>query len=50
MLGVTCIKCKSLYFNASGTSLCRIFSDVAGDITVSVDGQSFLLHKVPHLS
>uniref|UniRef100_A0A0E0F1Z1 Uncharacterized protein n=1 Tax=Oryza meridionalis TaxID=40149 RepID=A0A0E0F1Z1_9ORYZ len=23
----------------------RIFSDVAGDLTVSVDGQSFLLHK-----
>jgi len=26
---------------------CRIFSDVAEDLTVSVDGQSFLLHKVP---
>jgi hypothetical protein len=26
--------------------LCRIFSDVAEDVTVSVDGQSFLLHKV----
>ncbi|KAG8050775.1 hypothetical protein GUJ93_ZPchr0009g563 [Zizania palustris] len=25
----------------------RIFSDVAGDLTVSVDGQSFLLHKFP---
>ena len=26
--------------------LCRIFSDVAGDVTIYVDGQSFLLHKV----
>lgn len=24
----------------------RIFSDVAGDITIVVDGESFLLHKV----
>ncbi|BAT12431.1 BTB/POZ domain-containing protein At3g08570 isoform X2 [Oryza sativa Japonica Group] len=28
----------------------RIFSDVAGDLTVSVDGQSFLLHKFPLVS
>ncbi|XP_074558268.1 BTB/POZ domain-containing protein At3g08570-like [Curcuma longa] len=28
----------------------RIFSDVAGDITVYVDGQSFLLHKFPLVS
>ncbi|XP_047051125.1 BTB/POZ domain-containing protein At3g08570-like [Lolium rigidum] len=28
----------------------RIFSDVAGDITVLVDGQSFLLHKFPLVS
>lgn len=25
---------------------CSIFSDVAGDITIVVDGESFLLHKV----
>lgn len=25
---------------------CRIFADVAGDITIVVDGESFLLHKV----
>lgn len=29
---------------------CRIFSDVAGDITIVVDGESFLLHKVRSLS
>ncbi|KAF8707003.1 hypothetical protein HU200_030530 [Digitaria exilis] len=28
----------------------RIFSDVAEDVTVSVDGQSFLLHKFPLVS
>ncbi|MQL85228.1 hypothetical protein Taro_017735 [Colocasia esculenta] len=28
----------------------RIFSDVVGDITVEVDGQSFLLHKFPLVS
>ncbi|CAD5189372.1 unnamed protein product [Musa acuminata subsp. malaccensis] len=28
----------------------RIFSDVAGDITLYVDGQSFLLHKFPLVS
>ncbi|KAL6597479.1 hypothetical protein ACP70R_046919 [Stipagrostis hirtigluma subsp. patula] len=28
----------------------RIFSDVAEDVTVSVDGQSFLLHKFPLMS
>ncbi|KAG9443308.1 hypothetical protein H6P81_014648 [Aristolochia fimbriata] len=28
----------------------RIFSDVAGDITIDVDGQSFLLHKFPLVS
>ncbi|XVE84306.1 hypothetical protein DITRI_Ditri17bG0002500 [Diplodiscus trichospermus] len=28
----------------------RIFSDVAGDITISVDGESFLLHKFPLVS
>ncbi|XP_020596808.1 BTB/POZ domain-containing protein At3g08570-like [Phalaenopsis equestris] len=28
----------------------RIFSDVAGDITIYVDGQSFLLHKFPLVS
>lgn len=28
----------------------RIFSDVAGDISVYVDGQSFLLHKFPLVS
>uniref|UniRef100_A0A0E0MBS8 NPH3 domain-containing protein n=1 Tax=Oryza punctata TaxID=4537 RepID=A0A0E0MBS8_ORYPU len=28
----------------------RIFSDVAGDLTVSVDGQSLLLHKFPLVS
>ncbi|KAL5711531.1 hypothetical protein ACHQM5_021975 [Ranunculus cassubicifolius] len=28
----------------------RIFSDVAGDITVVVDGESFLLHKFPLVS
>ncbi|PKU86026.1 putative BTB/POZ domain-containing protein At3g08660 [Dendrobium catenatum] len=28
----------------------RIFSDVAGDITIFVDGQSFLLHKFPLVS
>ncbi|KAH6776867.1 Phototropic-responsive NPH3 family protein [Perilla frutescens var. frutescens] len=26
---------------------CSIFSDVAGDITIIVDGESFLLHKFP---
>lgn len=26
--------------------VCSIFSDVAGDITIIVDGESFLLHKV----
>lgn len=30
----------------TSSSSCRIFSDVAGDITISVDGESFLLHKV----
>ncbi|KAL9315166.1 hypothetical protein ACSQ67_016167 [Phaseolus vulgaris] len=25
----------------------RIFADVAGDITIVVDGESFLLHKFP---
>lgn len=25
---------------------CSIFSDVAGDVTIVVDGDSFLLHKV----
>lgn len=25
---------------------CSIFSDVAGDVTIVVDGESFLLHKV----
>jgi len=25
---------------------CSIFQDVAGDVTVIVDGESFLLHKV----
>ncbi|XP_042443992.1 BTB/POZ domain-containing protein At3g08570-like [Zingiber officinale] len=30
--------------------LCRIFSDVAGDVTIYVDGQSFLLHKFPLVS
>lgn len=29
--------------------MCSIFSDVAGDITVIVDGESFLLHKVFHI-
>lgn len=29
---------------------CRIFSDVAGDIAIVVDGESFLLHKVRSLS
>ncbi|OVA13683.1 BTB/POZ-like [Macleaya cordata] len=28
----------------------RIFSDVAGDITIVVDGESFLLHKFPLVS
>ncbi|CAA6656967.1 unnamed protein product [Spirodela intermedia] len=28
----------------------RIFSDVAGDITIDVDGQSILLHKFPLIS
>ncbi|KAG6515641.1 hypothetical protein ZIOFF_026070 [Zingiber officinale] len=28
----------------------RIFSDVAGDVTIYVDGQSFLLHKFPLVS
>lgn len=28
----------------------RIFSDVAGDITIIVDGESFLLHKFPLVS
>ncbi|XP_074583353.1 BTB/POZ domain-containing protein At3g08570-like [Curcuma longa] len=28
----------------------RIFSDVAGDVTIHVDGQSFLLHKFPLVS
>ncbi|CAH9102319.1 unnamed protein product [Cuscuta europaea] len=28
----------------------RIFSDVAGDITIHVDGESFLLHKFPLVS
>ncbi|XP_008788108.3 BTB/POZ domain-containing protein At3g08570-like [Phoenix dactylifera] len=28
----------------------RIFSDVVGDVTISVDGQSFLLHKFPLVS
>ncbi|GMJ01613.1 hypothetical protein like AT3G08570 [Hibiscus trionum] len=28
----------------------RIFSDVAGDITIAVDGESFLLHKFPLVS
>ncbi|XP_058110747.1 BTB/POZ domain-containing protein At3g08570 isoform X1 [Magnolia sinica] len=43
-------------FKRSGTAnICnsiakRIFSDVAGDITVDVDGQSFLLHKFPLVS
>lgn len=27
-------------------SVCSIFSDVAGDITIVVDGEPFLLHKV----
>ncbi|KAG6487555.1 hypothetical protein ZIOFF_056143 [Zingiber officinale] len=30
--------------------LYRIFSDVAGDVTIYVDGQSFLLHKFPLVS
>lgn len=30
--------------------MCRIFSDVAGDITIVVNGESFLLHKVVSLS
>ncbi|XWS35437.1 hypothetical protein CRYUN_Cryun21dG0126000 [Craigia yunnanensis] len=28
------------------SSSCRIFSDVAGDIAIAVDGESFLLHKL----
>ena len=28
---------------------CSIFSDVAGDITIVVDGEPFLLHKVSDL-
>ncbi|XP_073008464.1 putative BTB/POZ domain-containing protein At3g08660 [Typha latifolia] len=28
----------------------RVFSDVAGDLTIYVDGQSFLLHKFPFVS
>ncbi|KAA8517565.1 hypothetical protein F0562_017805 [Nyssa sinensis] len=28
----------------------RIFSDVAGDITIAIDGESFLLHKFPLVS
>ncbi|XP_022935061.1 BTB/POZ domain-containing protein At3g08570 [Cucurbita moschata] len=30
-----------------GNSTTRIFSDVAGDITIAVHGESFLLHKFP---
>ncbi|XP_047949043.1 BTB/POZ domain-containing protein At3g08570-like isoform X1 [Salvia hispanica] len=33
--------------NFSTTFANRIFSDVAGDITIIVDGESFLLHKFP---
>ncbi|KAE8703180.1 BTB/POZ domain-containing protein [Hibiscus syriacus] len=44
--------------NADKFTLCRsscdlletIFSDVAGDITIAVDGESFLLHKFPLVS
>ena len=41
---IQCIKDSFLpYIN------CSIFSDVAGDITIVVDGESFLLHKVSDL-
>lgn len=35
---------------ASNSFTTRIFSDVAGDITIVVDGESFLLHKFPLVS
>ncbi|KAG4209763.1 hypothetical protein ERO13_A02G002000v2 [Gossypium hirsutum] len=34
----------------ANTFTTRIFSDVAGDITITVDGESFLLHKFPLVS
>ncbi|GMN40606.1 hypothetical protein TIFTF001_009822 [Ficus carica] len=39
---------RSPKFSNSFTT--RIFSDVAGDITIVVDGESFLLHKFPLVS
>ncbi|EXB75306.1 BTB/POZ domain-containing protein [Morus notabilis] len=39
---------RSPKFSNSFTT--RIFSDVAGDITIFVDGESFLLHKFPLVS
>ncbi|KAE8712234.1 BTB/POZ domain-containing protein [Hibiscus syriacus] len=34
----------------ANSSTTRIFLDVAGDITIAVDGESFLLHKFPLVS
>ncbi|KAG6514187.1 hypothetical protein ZIOFF_024530 [Zingiber officinale] len=36
--------------NSQSDDLVSIFSDVAGDVTIYVDGQSFLLHKFPLVS
>ncbi|WCJ27868.1 Phototropic-responsive NPH3 family protein [Euphorbia peplus] len=36
--------------SSSSSFTTRIFSDVAGDITIVVDGESFLLHKFPLVS
>ncbi|XVF29746.1 hypothetical protein REPUB_Repub15cG0148600 [Reevesia pubescens] len=36
--------------NFANSFTTRIFSDVAGDITIAVDGESFLLHKFPLVS
>lgn len=46
---------NSFAFTNHSPKLCnsfttRIFSDVAGDITIVVDGESFLLHKFPLVS
>lgn len=52
LLEILCLMftyCKFMQILVShlfGTLSYRIFSDVAEDVTVSVDGQSFLLHKV----
>ncbi|XP_068668647.1 BTB/POZ domain-containing protein At3g08570-like [Aristolochia californica] len=41
---------RSANANFSHSAIKRIFSDVAGDITIVVDGQSFVLHKFPLVS